>query len=320
MPVKVICKNCGKECLRKPCKAKEFSYCSIKCKNEGMSAKIENQEQMSKEELKKARKALSDKKYYENNADILREKSKLHYAENKDQINSRLKERYENDENFRNAAIRRTRENLEKNRETINARRRELHRLNPQIKREQQKKWREINKNKVKDYAKKSYIKNKKWRLLRMKFYNEKNRDKRRIYIRQYKKLRMQTDLNFYFRETIASCVRSAIKNGGGHKAHRTKELIGCHLNFLLYWIELQFTPEMNWDNYGIVWQIDHIKPASQFDLKQPDQQLECSHFSNLRPFDRQRNQSEGNRRTEDEILQIKLERDNLLKSKNFVW
>jgi hypothetical protein len=49
---------------------------------------------------------------------------------------------------------------------------------------------------------------------------------------------------------------------------------------------EKQFTPEMNWLNYGgkYGWQIDHKIPCSKFDLTNQEQIKICFNINNLRP------------------------------------
>jgi hypothetical protein len=41
----------------------------------------------------------------------------------------------------------------------------------------------------------------------------------------------------------------------------------------------------MNWENHGIVWEIDHIKACANFDLKDIEQQKECFHYTNIQPL-----------------------------------
>jgi hypothetical protein len=51
--------------------------------------------------------------------------------------------------------------------------------------------------------------------------------------------------------------------------------------------LEAQFTPEMTWENWGDVWQVDHIKPVSSFQYTSLDDPLfrEAWKLSNLRPL-----------------------------------
>ena len=47
-------------------------------------------------------------------------------------------------------------------------------------------------------------------------------------------------------------------------KTERTLKFLGCSKEFFIKYLESQFTPEMNWDNYGTYWEIDHIHPLSK--------------------------------------------------------
>lgn len=55
-----------------------------------------------------------------------------------------------------------------------------------------------------------------------------------------------------------------------------------------------QFTPEMNWDNYGSYWHVDHIRPCASFDLSRRKEQHRCFHFSNLQPLEGRENVRKG--------------------------
>jgi len=41
----------------------------------------------------------------------------------------------------------------------------------------------------------------------------------------------------------------------------------------------------MTWENHGVLWEIDHIKPCAAFDLTDSKQQHECFHYSNTQPL-----------------------------------
>jgi nitrogen-specific signal transduction histidine kinase len=60
--------------------------------------------------------------------------------------------------------------------------------------------------------------------------------------------------------------------------------LIGCSWDMFKLHIEQLFAPDMNWDNYGSVWCIDHINPCVSFDLTKIEQQIECFNYNNIRP------------------------------------
>ena len=41
----------------------------------------------------------------------------------------------------------------------------------------------------------------------------------------------------------------------------------------------------MSWENYGTLWDIDHIKPCASFDLSLEEEQKKCFHYSNTQPL-----------------------------------
>lgn len=57
----------------------------------------------------------------------------------------------------------------------------------------------------------------------------------------------------------------------------------GLDIETLRQWFELQFTTDLNWDNFGKAWQFEHIVPAAYFDYtSEADLRLFWS-FINLR-------------------------------------
>lgn len=46
--------------------------------------------------------------------------------------------------------------------------------------------------------------------------------------------------------------------------------------------IESQMSGDMWWDNYGTLWEVDHVVPVCKFDL--PKEIFQCFHYTNLRP------------------------------------
>jgi hypothetical protein len=88
-----------------------------------------------------------------------------------------------------------------------------------------------------------------------------------------------QTNINYRLKKSLASRLRTVlIKNDS------TMNYIGCNIQYLREWFEYNFTKEMNWDNYGSYWSIDHIIPVCKFDLTNEDEKLKCWNWSNLMP------------------------------------
>jgi hypothetical protein len=48
-------------------------------------------------------------------------------------------------------------------------------------------------------------------------------------------------------------------------------------------WVEAQFSEDLNWDNFGKLWQLDHLLPLAYFDFKSNDELLLCWNFINIR-------------------------------------
>lgn len=61
-------------------------------------------------------------------------------------------------------------------------------------------------------------------------------------------------------------------------------------------WIEIQFTANLNWDNYAAAWQFDHIVPVVYFDLEDEDDLMLCWNFINIRVEPFELNENMGNR------------------------
>lgn len=62
-------------------------------------------------------------------------------------------------------------------------------------------------------------------------------------------------------------------------------ELCGCSPEQLRQIIENKFRNGMTWDNYGTVWEIDHIRPIASFNLFVKEDQRQCFHYTNLQPL-----------------------------------
>lgn len=103
---------------------------------------------------------------------------------------------------------------------------------------------------------------------------------KHQEYVRNKKK----NDKAFIVINNFRNRLRTAIHGSGGVKNFSSFKLCGCSREFLLFYLESQFTDGMSWDNYG-KWHIDHILPIKAFNLKDPIHQKACAHYSNLRPL-----------------------------------
>ena len=82
----------------------------------------------------------------------------------------------------------------------------------------------------------------------------------------------------------------------GRIKKSKTKGYLGCSLDELKTYLAERFSKGMSWDNYGKVWQIDHIIPCKAFDFSDEVQIHKCFHHSNLQPLLRGENISKSDK------------------------
>lgn len=124
----------------------------------------------------------------------------------------------------------------------------------------------------------------------------ERARDRKRqpaktVYMREYKKRNPAFRIGHVLRTRITDALRRQYG-----KAGTLRELLGCPLADFKVYLESQFEPGMSWDNYGSVWEIDHIMPCSIFSMEKPEHQRRCFHFSNQRPLWKKENQRKSNK------------------------
>lgn len=117
----------------------------------------------------------------------------------------------------------------------------------------------------------------------------------------KYQNNRIKTDPRFKIEKNMRCRLYHALKKKNIKKNNKTFELVGCTKNELISYLEKQFTPEMNWDNYGPYFHIDHIIPCSAWDLTNDLELKACFHYTNLQPLVGPENQSKGDKYCEKE-------------------
>jgi hypothetical protein len=114
-------------------------------------------------------------------------------------------------------------------------------------------------------------------------------------YMREYninKMYKIEQLLKFQLRRNLRTYLRKNIKCS---KENKTQEYLGCTIEFLKKWFEFNFDSNMNWDNRGTYWHIDHIKPCSSFDLTNQEEIYKCYNWTNLRPLEKIENIMKSN-------------------------
>jgi hypothetical protein len=148
--------------------------------------------------------------------------------------------------------------------------------------------WRKRNRERCREYAIKSWRKNKdKWK---QKATQWRKSLRGKSVRREYEKARREKDPTFKVLSNTRHRIWRALRRGD--KPLKTIELLGCTPNQYRQKLETQFKPGWGWNNYGIVWEIDHKRPCVTFNLRDPQQLKECFHFSNVRPLEISKNRS----------------------------
>lgn len=127
------------------------------------------------------------------------------------------------------------------------------------------------------------------WRELHPGYYFGRDR-------REYKKNRYLTDPSYRVECSLRGRLRHALRTIGGTKSAPTFELLGCPKVWLEVHLESLFRPGMSWENYGPIWEIDHIRPCSNYDLRKFEHQKACFHWTNLQPLFTGENRRKSNK------------------------
>lgn len=113
--------------------------------------------------------------------------------------------------------------------------------------------------------------------------YNKQYYEKNKQQYQDYFKNKMKTDINFRLSVNFRSRITSALRKGS--KKTSSSDLLGCSIKEYKLYLEKQFDKNMNWDNYGVIWEIDHIIPCINFDLTQEEEQKKAFYYTNTQPL-----------------------------------
>jgi hypothetical protein len=87
--------------------------------------------------------------------------------------------------------------------------------------------------------------------------------------------------------------------------------MIGCTKEFLIEWMEYNFELDskdnMNWENYGELWHIDHVFPLSKaMEIEDETERDKYFSWENLRPIPKLYNYKKGNKIIDEDIKLIR--------------
>jgi hypothetical protein len=125
--------------------------------------------------------------------------------------------------------------------------------------------------------------KNKEAESARKKLQRKERNHAIRVYNCAYMKRKRERDPIFRALDNLRTRLYSFIK--GRNEAATTIELVGCGRADLMLHLQAQFRSPMNWNNYGPLWHVDHIRPCKSYNLRDVEEQKQCFHWSNLQPL-----------------------------------
>lgn len=100
--------------------------------------------------------------------------------------------------------------------------------------------------------------------------------------IKGYKNNRKKNDSLFKLKCNISSLIYLSFKKKKQHKNSKTKEILGCSIDYFKNYLEIQFTKGMSWENAG-EWHLDHIYPVSL--AKDEEELIKLNHYTNFQPL-----------------------------------
>ena len=103
---------------------------------------------------------------------------------------------------------------------------------------------------------------------------------------------RRNEDIQFRMACNLRTRVNQAIKKN--QKAGSAVEDLGCSIADFIRLIEYQFRGDMNWDNWGQHWELDHIFPLAKVNLKSRVEFLAACNFRNYQPLTVKENAEKG--------------------------
>ena len=103
---------------------------------------------------------------------------------------------------------------------------------------------------------------------------------------------------------------KGAATKGGEH----LEEYLGCNQDFFYKWLEYIFDKNMNLNNHGTYWVVDHVLPVASFNHENPEDVKKCWNWKNLRPLEKIENIIKKDN-VDNSLYDIQLQ-----KADEFIW
>jgi hypothetical protein len=116
--------------------------------------------------------------------------------------------------------------------------------------------------------------------------YNPYSKDYNIKKSKSYYDFRRKNDIQFKMALNLRNLLNSKIKQYNLKKQTSALNLVGIPIKEFISYIENKWVDGyMNWENWGGIWELDHITPISSYDLTDPKQLKECFHYTNYQPL-----------------------------------
>ncbi len=115
----------------------------------------------------------------------------------------------------------------------------------------------------------------------RTRRYQKDNREK----YNENRRNRIKNDPSFKFCANTRRRISLSLQKQKANKSARTIKLLGCNFKNHEKHRESKFKNGMTWENYGTIWEMDHIIPCDLFDLTKASHQKKCFHYTNTQPL-----------------------------------
>jgi hypothetical protein len=103
----------------------------------------------------------------------------------------------------------------------------------------------------------------------------------------------------------------SVVINNKNSKTSRCIEYLCGELDLVKKWFEFNFKLDsylnMNWENHGKVWEIDHVYPISKHSLNTDEDKKKCFGWFNLLPVPKSYNKQKSNKILKHDIIKLQL-------------
>ena len=157
----------------------------------------------------------------------------------------------------------------------------------------------EKNKYKKKEQFSEYYKKNKEKIKEQRKVYRNNNPEQHKKYQREYYHSNINRRLNLVYRNRV----RREIKSG-----KKYLEYLGCSIEHLKLWFEFNFELDgFTWDNYNVLWEIDHVIPCAKFDMQEQENIKKCFNWRNTKPETKSFNKKKNSNIISKQLFELEL-------------